>query len=472
MIDSIAIKTTEEDKAKGNSGAPGIDTIPKEHSESSIFSAGSNVPVSSIAGNNMTLKKDSRDATKSVQEHASPNMGPSRFPSTNVSPQFEDAPEDPFGDHSNQTSFPRPRRATSSLEALAALACANADADVDAARRVSVIPSSTEETQTEIPSLKQKADVKPASRVVSDETLANSGDKASSFQISPHDVLCGRGGLTNHHPGNVTFRTLVRHSQEAYLRASKRDKAGVARKIVDTIRSLTGRFLKKDPSNPGVWVEIGNRKAREKTSQALREGAPELREELSAAQAITTDAQGQIHQPGFSGARIVTNDIADANSDQSFTPLAVPSSLAPIGLNFAPRRFSSFDQPSKMPHVVSDEDQPPSPGSFSPSDATVRALSPSFVSHSRGAEVLASLASGFPRPKSPMAPSKSPRLAPTKKRKLNDESRPDCIPSSDSDALVRPSSPPACAVQERASEADQEGPPRRRFKARMMEKCF
>jgi hypothetical protein len=104
-----------------------------------------------------------------------------------------------------------------------------------------------------------------------------------AFQISQNDVLCGRGGLTNHHPGNVFFRRLVRIKQEAYLKASKREKAGVAREIVELIRNLSpsGRFLEKDSKHPGVWVEIGDRKAREKTSQALREGAPELREELN-----------------------------------------------------------------------------------------------------------------------------------------------------------------------------------------------
>jgi len=113
-------------------------------------------------------------------------------------------------------------------------------------------------------------------------TTMESQSCTSSSQISVNDVLCGRGGLTNHHPGNVFFRKMVRHRQEDYLRASKRDKAGVARHIVETIRKLSppGRFLKKDPTRSNTWMEIGDRKAREKTSQALREGAPELREEL------------------------------------------------------------------------------------------------------------------------------------------------------------------------------------------------
>ena len=97
-----------------------------------------------------------------------------------------------------------------------------------------------------------------------------------SPRVTINDVLCGRGGLTNNHGGNVFFRGLVRSKQEAYLFASKRDKAYVAHGIVDVIRSLKppGRFLKKNKNN--IWVEIGNKKAREKTSQALREKAPEL----------------------------------------------------------------------------------------------------------------------------------------------------------------------------------------------------
>lgn len=125
----------------------------------------------------------------------------------------------------------------------------------------------------------------PSNKPSTNQNLANEKvacdpqDSSSSSSISHNDVLCGRGGLTNHHPGNIFFRRMVRLRQESYLRASKRDKASVARDIVDTIRQLNppGRFLKKGGD---VWVEIGNRKAREKTSQALREGAPELREEL------------------------------------------------------------------------------------------------------------------------------------------------------------------------------------------------
>lgn len=95
--------------------------------------------------------------------------------------------------------------------------------------------------------------------------------------VQPDDVLCGRGGETNHHPGNVQYRGLVKKYQRLYLKAKRRDKPKIARLIVDTVRRRSGRFLKKD-AVAGVWKDVGNNKAREKTSQALREGAPEIRD--------------------------------------------------------------------------------------------------------------------------------------------------------------------------------------------------
>lgn len=98
--------------------------------------------------------------------------------------------------------------------------------------------------------------------------------------IEPEDVLSGRGGATNSHSGNRAFRVLVKQHQDEYLKAKKRDKPAVASKIVEMIRKKGGRFLRRwDTSAEGqvLWVDIGDERAREKTCQALREGAPELR---------------------------------------------------------------------------------------------------------------------------------------------------------------------------------------------------
>jgi hypothetical protein len=62
--------------------------------------------------------------------------------------------------------------------------------------------------------------------------------------------------------------------------STKRQKMQISRSIVDAVRSSGGRFLDKSPTT-GFWADIGDRKAIEKTSQALRDGASGLRKELS-----------------------------------------------------------------------------------------------------------------------------------------------------------------------------------------------
>lgn len=96
----------------------------------------------------------------------------------------------------------------------------------------------------------------------------------TSFSVNhvPLDILCGRGGLTNHHKGNKRYRDIVALHRPDYVRAAKIQKPSVARVIVRAIRNgdPPGRFLKKDATT-GKWIDIGDKKAAEKTSQALRE---------------------------------------------------------------------------------------------------------------------------------------------------------------------------------------------------------
>lgn len=89
---------------------------------------------------------------------------------------------------------------------------------------------------------------------------------------SENDVLCGRGGATNNHEGNRRFRMYVSENQPAYLQAKKREKSLIAGAVVDIIRKQGGRFLRKIDDRGNGWIEVGDKKAIEKTSQALREG--------------------------------------------------------------------------------------------------------------------------------------------------------------------------------------------------------
>ena len=112
------------------------------------------------------------------------------------------------------------------------------------------------------------------------------GTKALEMTTTtPHnnDVLCGRGGTVNAHPGNEQYRKFVDRKKRLYLTARfKREKRLISSKIVDEIRKLDppGRFLLKD-ANSNVWRDIGDEKARDKTSQALRENALTVRRQLA-----------------------------------------------------------------------------------------------------------------------------------------------------------------------------------------------
>ena len=66
--------------------------------------------------------------------------------------------------------------------------------------------------------------------------------------IGMRDVLCGRGGATNNHPGNKRFRAIVADHMDEYLQARKKEKAVIARRIVDMIKNDGGRFLKRSPA--------------------------------------------------------------------------------------------------------------------------------------------------------------------------------------------------------------------------------
>jgi len=101
------------------------------------------------------------------------------------------------------------------------------------------------------------------------------GESASNVDVEKpheHDVLCGRGGSSNRHLGNMHFRELVAANKKTYVGLTKKQKMLVARKIVDLVGRTNppGRFLAKDSAS-GLWYDIGVPRSLEKTSQALRE---------------------------------------------------------------------------------------------------------------------------------------------------------------------------------------------------------
>jgi len=91
--------------------------------------------------------------------------------------------------------------------------------------------------------------------------------------INENDVLCGRAAEVINNSGNRRFRALTRHFRSIYANSSKGDdKNKISCAIVDAVRTANppGRFLKKHATKD-IWYDIGDRKAREKTSQTIRD---------------------------------------------------------------------------------------------------------------------------------------------------------------------------------------------------------
>jgi len=83
------------------------------------------------------------------------------------------------------------------------------------------------------------------------------------------DVLSGRGGFTNIHPGNVRFRQKALELRPWYEESSKAKKQEIASLLVNFVRDNGNRFLGK--GKDGQWHEMIGNGPRYKASQALRE---------------------------------------------------------------------------------------------------------------------------------------------------------------------------------------------------------
>lgn len=83
------------------------------------------------------------------------------------------------------------------------------------------------------------------------------------------DVLLGRGGKSNHHPGNMRYRAEIDRLQERYKKTDdKEEKTNISERLVLDVQKYGGNFLEKDSNG---WYIIDIVVARRKVSQALRE---------------------------------------------------------------------------------------------------------------------------------------------------------------------------------------------------------
>jgi hypothetical protein len=94
-------------------------------------------------------------------------------------------------------------------------------------------------------------------------------DESRAIEPTDDDVLFGRGGYTNTHPGNIFFRERALELRPWYESCSKDEKYHVSNVLIESVKSAGHRFLEK--GSDGLWHEVVGNGARKKASQALRE---------------------------------------------------------------------------------------------------------------------------------------------------------------------------------------------------------
>lgn len=172
------------------------------------------------------------------------------------------------------------------------------------------------------------------------EKRAAEANPIETMNVGPNDVLLGRGGATNNHSGNQRFRLLVAEQQREYLEARKHDKVIIARRIVSLVHAEGGRFL-QNGATKDQWVEVTDKRAQEKTSQALREGldvrnqklrphklikAVRRNSESSSSHQLNAPSSANIKKPTISPGKVVTPK-SPANQCALPKPLRIMSML-------------------------------------------------------------------------------------------------------------------------------------------------
>ena len=118
--------------------------------------------------------------------------------------------------------------------------------------------------------------IKPAASDLSDKLkrkrlLRRSAVMKKREYVEPKetDVLLGRGGRSNHNPGNQSYLKQVKVVRPFYTSLDNNDeKTELSLAVVKFVHNKGGRFLKKDS---GGWYVVEDNEARIKASQALRD---------------------------------------------------------------------------------------------------------------------------------------------------------------------------------------------------------
>ena len=94
-------------------------------------------------------------------------------------------------------------------------------------------------------------------------------DTSCAIEPTDEDVLFGRGGYVNTHPGNIQFREKALELRPWYEASSKEEKYNISKVLIESVKGQGHRFLEK--ASDGLWHEVSGNGVRKKASQALRE---------------------------------------------------------------------------------------------------------------------------------------------------------------------------------------------------------
>ena len=111
----------------------------------------------------------------------------------------------------------------------------------------------------------------PKNKLQLSKSSTGSDGRVYIDKVKESDILCGRGGKSNHNPGNKRFRQVVSEMKATYRSTeAKNSKTSLSRSIVDHVCESGARFVKKDGAT-GRYYVLSKAEAQKKTSQALRE---------------------------------------------------------------------------------------------------------------------------------------------------------------------------------------------------------
>ncbi|CAJ1951356.1 unnamed protein product [Cylindrotheca closterium] len=96
-------------------------------------------------------------------------------------------------------------------------------------------------------------------------------EPAARLSGNPQDIICGRGLHIMSHLGNIRLHSIVNRHRQTYQVASRREKAALAQRIVDEIKSTGSRFIRRaGDGRDDEWIEVDNETAYKKVGHALR----------------------------------------------------------------------------------------------------------------------------------------------------------------------------------------------------------